>query len=266
MDMWQEKRLLVLGMTYPSYSSKYTENVCTGAIEEDTGRLIRIHPVPLRYLDEDHSFKTFQWIRARVAPHPNDPRPESLRVDPQSIVLEQVLSSKEHALRRKLLEESPHLVHSVEELLERQQRDRVSLGIVKPKKISDLRIARRTAAERAEWLQKEAELLSQENLFGERMKRLDFPELKFLVGWECDDPRCSGHEMNLLEWGLHELARKYRHHPDREAKVLEAMQKRLDTRHRDVYLFLGNFRNRMYNFGLMGAWSAPAQVQHSLFD
>src|SRR5690606_32883547 len=39
-------------------------------------------------------------------------------------------------------------------------------------------LARRTAAERAEWLQKEAALLSQENLFGERMKRLDFPELK----------------------------------------------------------------------------------------
>lgn len=266
MDVWQEQRLLVLGMTYPSYSGKYTENVCTGAIEEETCQLVRIHPVPLRYLDEDHSFKTFQWIRARVAPHPNDPRPESLRIDPQSIVLEQVVSSKEHALRRKLLEQSPHLVRSVEELLERQKHDGVSLGIVKPKAITGLRIGRRTETERAEWLRKEAELLSQENLFGERMKRLDFPELKFLVQWKCDDPRCSGHDMSLLEWGLHELARKYRHDPGREAKVLEAMHKRLDTQRRDVYLFLGNFRDRLYNFGLMGATSVPIQIQGSLFD
>ena len=54
MDRWKEKRILVLGMTYPAYSYKYVENVCTGGIDERTKKMVRIHPVPLRYLKEGH--------------------------------------------------------------------------------------------------------------------------------------------------------------------------------------------------------------------
>lgn len=263
---WTRKRILVLGMTYPSYSHKYVENACTGGIEEDTGRMVRIHPVPLRYLEPGQRFKKFQWIRANVAPHPSDPRPESLRVEPTSIEIEDEIPAKKAEQRRRLVTNSPSLCRSVEELRDRWERDRVSLGAVTPKEITTIRLVRRPASERAEWLEKEKEIFSQETFVFERPpKPLDFPEVEFKVGWVCDDTRCEGHEMGLMQWGLHELYRKLADDPDRDAKVLDKMRKELDLAEREVFLFLGNYRSTMWNFGLMDSFSPGKSRQLGLF-
>jgi hypothetical protein len=98
---WKHERILILGMTYPHYSRKYQENVCTGAILSSTNEMIRIHPIPRRYMDA--KFKNFQWITARISKHPHDPRPESYRIDPDFIdVLEEIPSSKPEK-RREIL-------------------------------------------------------------------------------------------------------------------------------------------------------------------
>src|SRR5258707_15707067 len=47
---WIPKRLLIWGTTYPEFSKKYYETVCTGAIDGDTGKLLLIYPATLRYL------------------------------------------------------------------------------------------------------------------------------------------------------------------------------------------------------------------------
>jgi len=73
MEKWQEKRILILGSTYPSHSKTYTEIVCTGGIEEESCRMVRLHPVPMRYMAAEHRFKKFQWIRVKVQPHDSDP-------------------------------------------------------------------------------------------------------------------------------------------------------------------------------------------------
>lgn len=265
MPQWGTKRILVLGMTYPSYSRTYTENVCTGGIDAETCELVRIHPVPRRYLDPQSQFKTFQWIEARVAKHPRDPRPESLRIDPHSIELGDVIPSSNPGERRRWLDDSPHQVASVKELKERQKRDGTSLGILRPKSIEEPCIRRRSQRERREWKEKEKEVLAQENLFGERFKPLDFPELKFIFSWTCDSSHCTKpHSMSLHEWGLHELARKYDNPDEREEKVLQAMRRRLNGNY-DHYLFLGSFRTKQFNFGLMGMYSARRISQTSLF-
>ena len=103
MEAWQTKRILILGTTYPSYSSKYTEVVCTGGIEEDSLRMVRIVSIPLRYLESHQRFHAFQWIRARVRKHESDPRPESIRVEPSSIQLEEIIPPSKHELRRSYL-------------------------------------------------------------------------------------------------------------------------------------------------------------------
>jgi hypothetical protein len=257
MDKWQERRILILGTTYPSHSHKYNETVCTGGIEEESGRMVRLHPVPMRYLDPSHRFKKFQWIRARLAKHDSDPRPESYRVDFNSITPEEIV--QDHETRRSFLERSPHLISSLEELKEKQQRDGTSLGIIRPRDILDCYIQQRSASEREEWMRKEQLRLSQEPLFGERPKPLDFPEAEFAVRWACNNDQCPTHTMHILQWGLHELYRKLKANgdPDYERKVIEKMQSELDEGNRDVFLFLGNFRTVMYNFGLMDSYSPP---------
>lgn len=262
MDNWETKRILILGTTYPSHSRTYTEIVCTGGIEDETYRMVRLHPVPMRYLEPGHRFKKFQWIEARVRPHDSDPRPESYRIDPHSIVLGDEVHS--HEVRRYYLENSPHRVTSLEALKEKQMCDGTSLGIVIPKDILDCSLEFRSSSERGEWRKHEDARLAQQNLFGETVKPIDFPEAKFMVKWRCDDPTCDTHNMSILQWGIHELYRKLKHDPKCEEKVLNAMQSQLNQWERDVFMFLGNFRSILYNFGLMDSYSAPVVSKNNL--
>jgi hypothetical protein len=263
MERKQTKCILILGSTYPSHSKTHNEIVCTGGIEDDTCRMVRLHPVPMRYLEAKHRFQKFQWIEAKVERHDSDPRPESYRIDPHSIVLGDVVGN--HEVRRSYLENSPHLIESVEALKEKQAEDGTSLGIIMPKDILNCSLEFRPESERSEWMRSEEARLSQQNLFGESVKPLDFPEARFMVDWTCNDARCSNHSMGILQWGIHELYRKLKNDEECEAKMLNAMQKQLDQWQRDVFLFLGNFRGIQYNFGLMDSYSAPARNSNSLF-
>jgi hypothetical protein len=259
MESWQTRRILILGTTYPNHSKTYVETVCTGGIFEDTYEMCRLYPIPVRYLETENRFHAFQIISARVRPDTEDPRPESYKIDTKSIEPMEIISSKQHDLRRKFLENSPHFCKSLEDLLERQESTRQSLGIIIPQSITDCSIEMKSEKEREEWMALEAARQQQERLFGEKPKPLDFPEAKFLVHWQCNDARCTGHKMGLHQWGIHELYRKYKDQPDGKEKVIQAMQKRLDESGNDIYLFLGNFRGRMYNFGLMDSYSAPTR-------
>jgi hypothetical protein len=264
-EKWEEKRVLILGKTYPAYSMKYTENACTGGLREDTLGMIRLHPIPYRYLEEGNRFSAFQWIRAKITKHTSDPRPESYRIDDRDIKVEEAIPASEHKARRRFLEKSPHFFRSLEELKERQQHDETSLGIVQPKEIMRCYLEKKSEKERQEWLDKERAVLSQEVLFGEKMKPIDFVDVRFKVKWRCDDDRCQGHDMALLQWGIHELYRKLRNDPDCEKKVVDAMGRQLDLEKRDVFLFLGSFRGVQYNFGLMDSYSPKRQTQGELF-
>ncbi|HEX6901266.1 MAG TPA: hypothetical protein VF789_16195 [Thermoanaerobaculia bacterium] len=265
MEKWEEKRILILGKTYPSYSKKYTENACTGGLLGDTLEMIRLHPIPYRYLEEGNRFSAFQWIRAKVTKHMSDPRPESYRIDDRDIKVEEVIPATEHRSRRRFLEKSPHLFRSLEELKDRQQREETSLGIVQPKEVIGCYLEKKSERERQEWLEKEREVLSQEVLFGEKMKPIDFVDVRFKVKWRCDDDSCQGHDMALLQWGIHELYRKLKSDPACEEKIINAMSRQLDLEERDVFFFLGSFRGVQYNFGLMDSYSPKRQVQPELF-
>jgi len=265
MENWQVKRILILGTTYPSYSRKYAETVCTGGILEDSYEMVRLHPIPHRYLEPEHQFKAFQFIKAKITKNLSDPRPESYRIEPNSIELQDEIPYKKYNVRREYLEKSPHFCSSVEELIDRQAKFGISLGIVKPKKIIDCKIELRPEDKRVEWEEKEKSILSQKDLFEYNFKPIDFPEAQFFVFWECDDKRCTGHKMNLHQWGIHELYRKYKNNLKRDQKVLDAMWNKLDQSNRDVFLFLGNFRDIQYNFGLMDSYSPEKKRQLGLF-
>lgn len=258
-EQWSTGRILVLGMTYPHYSETYTENACTGGILERTGELVRVHPLPQRYLLHEHRPKTFQWIRVQHRKHDSDPRPESLRIDPSSIVPEELISSDMPDERRGWLTRCSGLMASVEEVHRAWKRDRTSLAIVQPAEILDVTLARRSERDRAEWLKKEKILLAQERItsFVGTVKPIDFPETRFMVKWRCDDPTCTTHEMGVEEWGIHELWRKLASDPDRENKVLKSFARQLDLEKREVFFYLGNFRQTLWNFGLMGVCSLP---------
>jgi len=263
MAVWSDRRILILGMTYPSYSRKYVETVCTGGLEAESLSMVRLHPIPHRYLEDGSRFSSFQWISARIARHSSDPRPDSFRVEPSSITIHDAIGPDESEARASLLLRSPNYVRSVEELLRQQRADGRSLGIMKPKEITRVIARERTQLEREQWHRAER-LFSQVSLF-ERPKPIAFPEYEFLVSWICDDPSCGGHQSGIKQWGLHELSRKLAGDADRKSKLEHKMAKMLDLKYREVFFFLGSFRRRMYQFGLMDCYSAPRSRQMKLF-
>ncbi len=58
------------------------------------------------------------------------------------------------------------------------------------------------------------------------MKKLDFLKSRVQVSWSCKLPTCSGHRMQVLDWGLCGLQRR-----DGDVKALERMRElcRLDV-------------------------------------
>lgn len=268
--MWEQRRILVLGSTYPNYSNKYKEVACTGGIDERTGEMVRLFPMPRRYLDEERKFSKWQWIEVDVRKHGSDPRPESYRVNLDSIRPDAVISSGRPQQRRAWLEQCPHLCRSLEDLRDRYDKDGTSLGIVRPRRIGNIKLEQKDQSDAAEWARKEQALLSQLELPGfDSLKPIDYIPVRFLVQWECEDDRCRGHEMGIMEWGLHELFRKLARDEANplvvEQKVLQKMRQELSLDEKDVFFFLGNYRATLYQFGLLDTYSPPADPQLKLF-
>src|SRR5947209_8730000 len=83
---YELKRVLITARTYPAPSQRSVEVSCTGGITEE-GAWIRLFPVPYRFLTTDRRFSKYQWVEARAAKS-SDPRPESYRVDVDSIAIQ----------------------------------------------------------------------------------------------------------------------------------------------------------------------------------
>jgi hypothetical protein len=52
----ERKRVLILCKTYPSPSSTYVETSCVAGMD-DSGKLIRLFPVPFRLVSDEQQFK-----------------------------------------------------------------------------------------------------------------------------------------------------------------------------------------------------------------
>ena len=52
----KDHNILILVKTYPSPSAKYIETCCTAGID-DQGKMVRIYPIPFRYLNETKRYK-----------------------------------------------------------------------------------------------------------------------------------------------------------------------------------------------------------------
>jgi hypothetical protein len=262
-EKWTTHKILIIGSTYPALSQKYTELSCTGGMLEDGLKLARLHPIPRRYLDENQRFHAFQWIEAKIMKDPSDPRPESYKIDFKTIKLGDIVGN--HEDRRRYIEKSPYLFKSLEQLKKMQKEQATSMGIIQPEAIIDCKIQMRSKSEREEWDKNTDYMLSQKRLFDENPKPIAFPEARFRIEWKCNDDNCPTHAMSLEQWGIQELYRKYPDKEEAKQKVLDSMNKRLDQNQYDLFFFIGSFRDKQYNFGLMDTYGAPKKRQSRLF-
>jgi hypothetical protein len=86
-DLFHKERILILCKTYPSPSARYSETSCVAGMKEN-GDLIRLYPVPFRFITDAAQFRKWQWIDARIEKATNDHRPESHRIAIDTIICE----------------------------------------------------------------------------------------------------------------------------------------------------------------------------------
>ena len=266
--MWERKRLLIWGTTYPEFSKTYHETVCTGALDRESGRLIRIYPVRLRYMTTP--FAHFSWIEAEVERNTSDFRPESYRVRQDSIVVGDKIGTNANGWheRRSLILQRANVFLSVEALQAAEARDHTSLGLVRPKEIRRIHVRRKSDAERVEWEEQRKRALAQHDLFVDaetKTKDLRFIPVEYRAQFTCDDPSCATeHDLSILDWGVYVLSRKQfaRGGGDLAARsVVQKITELMDPAKRDPYFFLGNTKAHPQNFMIVGLFHPPRRPE-----
>jgi hypothetical protein len=232
----RDLELLVVAKTYPHPSMSYDEIVCTGGITA-AGEWIRLYPLPFRYLDENQTFKKYQWISCRAIKHSRDPRPESYRPVTDSIKLGRVLSTESRWQERKELL-MPHARQSMEEISARWHETWESVGMFRPKEVVKVL----AVPDQADWSSKHRQLLAQGRLFGKQPKKLEKIPWRFKYVYRCDDPRCDRpHEQTVRDWEVFQLYRNARikHGEQESVEIVKGKLLELFGPKRDSYLIVG---------------------------
>ena len=126
------------------------------------GELRRIFPVPFRLLDGSDRFRKWEWIDAKVRTTTKDQRPESRRIDVDSLNRSGVVIDTNDGWSERLRWIEPHIVPSFDALEQRRQNSGETLGILCPTRLHSLEI---TPAERPEWTPEDLEKLTRDGLF-----------------------------------------------------------------------------------------------------
>ena len=262
--MWETKRLLVVVKTYPNPSRKHQETVCTAAVDEH-GSWHRLYPIRFRDLSEPQQYSKFDWIEARVRRAARDGRPESYNVDEDSIKRVGAIPSSQWDERLRLLR--PGLVESVEDLQRQNAASGRSLALLKPN-ISGFDISDDPDPT---WSAEQLEFLAQAQLplpgTPARPAKRQLQKIPYQFRYVFDDrsPECPGHRMQIFDWEIYELARKYTRDPDelREKVSLKYEGEFLSSR--DVHLVLGTLAAHPDTFTIVGVVAPPRRLQMS-FD
>lgn len=263
-DRYEWVKVLILVMTYPLPSRGYRETICTAGITE-TGEWVRLYPIDYRYRPTNQQFGKYQWVEVELADHGtmNDNRKESRRPQLESIrILGEPLSAKNNWRDRKEhIDQLP--LHTVDELKQMYEMERVSLGIVKPTNVIDLKIEFSEREWKGEWEM----ALRQFNLFGPPPKRLSKIPYKFSYVFECEDST-KPHNAMIEDWELGVLFLKEVRRLGSEEKAAESVKNKflneLCSKDRDTKFFMGT-TFPFNSWVVVGVFYPKVEKQRSLF-
>jgi hypothetical protein len=238
-DQAIKTKVLITVKTYPLPSRGYQELVCTAGLTEQ-GEWVRLYPIDYRYRPRNQQFIKYQWIEVDLLPYGagNDRRKESRKPILETIrPLGEPLSTKNGwRERRQIIDQVP--IYTVNQLKSLYDSERMSLGIVKPTKVIDVKIEPADPEWKAEWQM----LFDQLTLFGPVQKPLRKIPYKFSYVFECADSQ-KPHNAMIEDW---ELGTLWLNEVDRlgdEAQAAESVRLKFLTElcneSKDTLFFMG---------------------------
>lgn len=262
MPGWVKKRVLITVRTYPVPAQKNIEVSCTAGVTGE-GEWIRLFPVPYRWMDEDKRFSKYQWIEVDVLKAPQDHRPESHKLNVDTIHIVDHLSTVDSWRARKEVVK-PLIKQSMCEIRKKRDEDGFpTLGLFKPREIRQLIIE----PDDSEWTPQQMANLDQTMLFhkGPSEKLEKIPH-KFSYEFLCDDPDCQGHTMSCTDWEMGQAYRSWRDEYQEEwetafRQTFEDKMKRSDT-----HFYVGTVHRHPASWIIVGLFYPPYPMVRDLFD
>lgn len=270
------ERIFITVKTYPNLTNK-GELVCTAGITE-SGKWIRVYPLPFRRLDREDRFKKYQWVTMNVTPAGSwDRRPESHRLLDMNIEPGDWIESW-NVRKQYVLSPQMKVYTKRDELLQDMREKGTSLAIFKPAEV--LKVYHEPTER--EWPKEkiERQKMNQEQgnfLLSEEDRKYIYSiaekiPYRFKFQFLDDD----GNESNTMieDWETGMLYRKERDRLGSEELAIESVKKKymrmVETS--DFYFFMGTSfefqRKKYFNpFLIVGTFSPPKTTQMSInFD
>jgi hypothetical protein len=249
----ETKKVLVIVKAYPNVSTKYKETVCVAGIDLDVGAWIRLYPVPYRFLDDEKRFNKYNIIEVKAYKAKDDHRPESFKVDADSIKIVDFIDTKGNWARRKELL-LPTVSHSFCHILRASASEDISLGMFKPKEVDF--IYRRRKPKQPE--EKRQSCYAQQSLYNKVLDAIEVIPFDFRYSFSCIAPDCPGHELPIIDWELGQSYRSWRHKYRDENVLLEKLKQKwlsgMCSANHDTYFIVGNMQRLRENFMVLGVF------------
>lgn len=254
--LWETKKVLVTVKAYPNPSRKYGETVCVAGIELESKQWIRLYPIPYRDLEDDKRFKKYNVIEIKASKAMDDKRPESFKVNIDSINIIDWYDTDDCWKKRKNL-----LLHtrssSLCEIYEESNRTDKSLGMFKPENVNF--IYQQAKAKNKETREACYAQLSFYNKDKDAVEQIPYD---FKYSFNCQGRSdCKGHVLSIIDWEIGQSYRAWRWKYRKESVLLEKIKERwLDRMFSDkldTYFFVGNWKRFRDNFMILGVFYPP---------
>ncbi len=266
------EKILILVKTYPTFSQKYFELVCTAGINEQ-GQWRRIYPIPFRDLPMLEQYKKYQWIEADLEKNYSDGRPESFKLNGKIKTLDHT-ESKDWQKRKDILFKNTPVFRSLKEIIDKARSNEMSLCIFKPTEILDFIIEETDR----EWNKKTLETIENENkqesLFPELKKEINIvPKLPYKFSYQFQDENGKKSKLMIEDWEIGQLYWNCFKRKQNEVLAIEDVKKKYKEEFlnkKEIYLFLGTtkkfHRRRARNpYVIIGVFYPPKVTRGGLF-
>lgn len=268
-----KRKVLITVKTYPNFSKKYDELVCTAGIDEN-GDWVRIYPVPFRKLPYHMQYSKYDWIEADVEKNPSDFRKESFKpinIDSEDCFkkIGSIDVKNNWAERKQNILEKTTIHTNMQELINLSREDMTSLAVFKPTEIVNFTYEEE---EEKEWPKDKLESLNQMGLF-DTANESNFKVVKKLpYKFKYHFKDCNGKlsKMMIEDWKVGALYWNVFRETGLEKQACEAVKYKFLTefQSKDLYFFLGTtlrFHNVGHNpFMIIGVFYPKKETQYSM--
>lgn len=253
----QAKKILVTVKTYPNPSKKYGETVCCAGIDLETNQWVRLYPIPFRDLEQYTKFKKYSVITVNCSTPSDDKRPESFRVDRDSIRIQEWWDSTKDKWQKRKEAVLKLPIKSMCQVCRDQQEKDLSLAIIKPIEIS-FESKKKSSVD----LQSREACYAQFNFLDKPKSPIEVIPYDFYYKFRCqNEPECPSHKLSIIDWELGASYRSWRSRYPAEENLLEMIEQQWrkisDITKKDVYFYVGNIHRFPKIFMVLGTFYPP---------